>query len=192
MRPRRVVVIVASAGNDGSDQPHYPSDYPEVISVVALSQRGDGPGSFASNGVGIDLGAPGSQVFTTLLPEPNQEGIYADSVLYGRRGGSSVAAPMVAATAALLRSVNPALTPDAIRGILTGTAIDLREPGWDERTAAGRLDVAGALGLPFPTLVEITSPEHESGNAATDEIRITGSVLAPQFVSYQLFYAVGE
>ncbi len=189
----RGVVLVASAGNDGSSAPHYPSDYPEVIAVGWLNQDGDGPGSFASDGVGVDLGAPGSFVFTTLLPRPEPDGtpVLADSALYGRRSGSSLSAPMVSAAAALLRSVNPDLSPEAIRGILTSTAIDLRNQGSRRFMGSGRLDVAAALGLPFPARVEIQKPV-ANGGVTGGTVEIIGSVVTPLLRSFALSYAQGD
>ena len=184
-------IVVASGGNVGSDDPHYPSDYPESIGALWLDRSGENRGSRASYGVGIDVGAPGSLVFTTLLPAPD-EGTgpaIADSVLYGYRSGSSVSAPQVAGAAALLRSVDPELTPASVRSILTANAVDLEDPGWDHRTAAGRLDIAAALGLPYPASVEISSPDHDSGFSG-DRLEITGSAVSSLFDSYSVWYRI--
>ncbi|MEM8558984.1 MAG: FG-GAP-like repeat-containing protein, partial [Bacteroidota bacterium] len=91
----------------------------------------------------------------------------------------------VAGAAALLRSIDPTLTPEAIRSILTSTALDLGVPGWDHDTGAGLLDVAAALGEPFPGRVEIESPRMDGG-VAVYEAAVVGSALAPRFARYAL------
>ncbi len=187
----RGVVVVASAGNVGGDDPHYPSDYPEVISVGWFTADGTGIAGRGTHGPGLDLGAPGSLVYTTLLPAPDDPDPQSVTALYGRRSGSSLAAPMVAGAAALLRAVDPDLTPAAIRALLTATARDVDVPGWDHRTAAGLLDVAAALTDALPARVEIASPGQDDA-VATDRIAVTGTVVDPAFLSYSVDYAPGQ
>ena len=61
----RGVVIVAAAGNDNTNQTHYPSSYPNVISV-ASTDRYDLKSYFSNYGRDIDLAAPGSFIYSTL------------------------------------------------------------------------------------------------------------------------------
>ncbi|QXD14667.1 S8 family serine peptidase [Rhodocaloribacter litoris] len=186
----RGVVVVASAGNAGGDGPHYPSDYPEVISVAWFDADGRGLAARGTHGVGIDLGAPGSFVYTTLLPPPETPDPEAVAALYGRRSGSSMAAPMVAATAALLRSLEPGLTPAAVRSILTASARDIEAPGWDHRTAAGLLDVAAALLNALPARTEVLSPAQDDGVAA-GVVPVLGTAVDPAFLAYSVEVAAG-
>lgn len=183
------VVVVASAGNVGGDDPHYPSDYPEVISTVWLDASGNGPAGRATHGIGIDLGAPGSQVYTTLMPTDALSS--KDTDLYGRQSGSSMAAPMVTAAAALLRSVSSGLSPESVRAILKSTATDIGDAGIDHRTGAGRLNVAAALIRGLPAEVSILTPEEFEG-ISTSDVVITGTVVNPLLRSYTLAYAVGD
>ncbi|MDX1547072.1 MAG: S8 family serine peptidase, partial [Rhodothermales bacterium] len=183
-------VVVASGGNLGGDGPHYPSDYPEVIAVAWLTQDGTSIAGRGTYGSGIDLGAPGSSVFTTLMPRRDDEGVLLPDTHYGRRSGSSVAAPMVSAVVALLRAMDPALTPAAIRAALTASAQDVGAPGWDHRTGAGLLDAAAALGRALPARVAIDSPEQDGG-VARPSVPILGTVLDPAFASYEVAFAPG-
>lgn len=176
-------VVVASAGNVGGDRPHYPSDYPEVISTAWLNQDGTAIAGRGTYGVGIDIGAPGTAIYTTLLPPDDQP-----EVLYGRRSGSSMAAPMVSAAAALLRSLQPDLSPAAIRSILTGAAVDIGLPGWDYRTAAGRLDVAAALQRILPGRTELLAPAHDAG-VTGGRVPVVGTALDASFQTVQVFIA---
>ena len=189
-------VVVASAGNLGGDDPHYPSDYPEVISVAWLNADGTGIAGRGTYGIGLDLGAPGSFIYTTTPPP--LEGASGDSLpppdanpLYGRQSGSSLAAPLVAGAAALLRSLDATLTPEDVRAVLAASADDIGGAGWDHRTGGGRLNVAAALRQALPARAEIASPLHNAGTAA-DVLPIVGTAAHPSFASYQLFYEVGD
>lgn len=185
-------VTVASAGNTSGDAPHYPSDYPEVLSTIWLAEDGNGLPAFSvsSYGIGADLGAPGTDVFTTSYPRTVPPNEITPADLYGEASGSSFAAPQVTGAVALLRSLDPSLSPGDIRSILTSTTVDVGIPGWDNRTAAGRLDVYEALKRALPGDTQIATPAHNSGWDA-DRIVITGSSLHPKHASYQLSYTSG-
>lgn len=59
--------------------------------------------------------------------------------------GTSFAAPMAAGILALMRSKNPAITPEEAKTILLETAQDLGAPGEDNNTGNGLVDAAAAL-----------------------------------------------
>ncbi len=189
-------VVVASAGNAGAvDTPHYPSDYPSVISVLWLAEDGEGTPDFSRSqyGIGIDLGAPGSGVFTTQYPRTsilNEEPVTPEG-LYGPSNGSSFAAPQVAGAAALLRAVDSTLSPASIQNILTGTAADIAEAGWDHVTGAGRLDVARGLLQSYPAKTALHAPAHNDGVTGTAPVPVVGTALDPAFASYTVSYAEG-
>ena len=123
------IVIVASAGNDGVDAyNHYPSNYPDVISVAAFNSSNK-PWSNPSNGKetnygsSIDISAPGSVIKTTV---PGGG--------YQTDGGTSMAAPFVSAAAAILKSTNKSLSPVRICEILTNSAY--KPSGWANNYAS--------------------------------------------------------
>ncbi len=88
-------VVVASAGNDNNEVPFYPASYQYVLNVGGLQQSNQ-KGNSSSWGGQLDLVAYGSGVYSTYNPNT-----------YTTSGGTSAAAPMVSAAAALLRSYFP-------------------------------------------------------------------------------------
>ena len=129
------VLLVAATGNDGKDI-KYPAAYPTVLAVggVKADKQRENRSNF---GPEIDVVAPW-KVFTTALNGG-----------YDYNEGTSMAAPQVAAVAALLWSQNPSLTPSQIRSHIRSTAEDLGTPGWDPYTGAGLVQADRALTLPF-------------------------------------------
>lgn len=105
------VVVVCSAGNEGSSTPVYPAAYDlaGIISVGA-SDSDDTRSWFSNYGDWVDVSAPGSRIMTTLLGSA-----------YGTTQGTSFAAPMVAGVAALLLSAQPELTPAQVQDQIMNT-----------------------------------------------------------------------
>jgi hypothetical protein len=119
------VVLVAAAGNNGIDaQGFVPAAYPEVITVSALSDLDgtaggaagcivfgaicdDGFASLFSNyGAAVDVMAPGFEILSTV---PGG---------YGIKDGTSMAAPHVTGTVALMLAADPDLTHDEVAYML--------------------------------------------------------------------------
>lgn len=113
----RGVVIVASAGNDPGKPVGYPAAYPEVIAVTSVDDR-DRLSRFGSRGEGIDVAAPGSRVQTLAVNDGYRIG-----------SGTSVAAPLVAATVARMKALNPKLSPGRIQTLLRQTSSPVHFPG---------------------------------------------------------------
>lgn len=144
----RNVVLVAASGNDATDQPGYPAAYPEVLSVAAIDHR-TARAEFSNYGDSLDVAAPGVDVPSTY--------IYSD---YAALSGTSMACPHVAAFASLIRSVNPAMSNQAVMDLIRETAVDLGYPGKDPYYGYGMINVSAAIGR----LVDTTPVQAEPIN----------------------------
>ena len=124
-----------STNNDSSSTPIYPADFPNgnIIAVAAVTSSG-ALASFSDFGPKtVDLGAPGNNILSTYLTST-----------YKVLSGTSMASPMVAAAAAMLRQQNPNLTYSQIRSaILSHTTPDAALNG--KVVHPGVLNIAAAL-----------------------------------------------
>jgi len=133
----RGVVPVASAGNEGSERPRYPADFPNVVKVSAVNRFGEKAGF--SNYGNVDLAAPGADVLTTqVFPQ------------YAPIDGTSFSAPYVAAAVAMVLSAGVqrheagAVEPEAVT-ILKDNADSRGRPTPDPELGAGIVDLEAAL-----------------------------------------------
>jgi subtilisin family serine protease len=139
------VIIVASAGNDGSDLPQYPACYQNVISVAATNSN-DQKWTYSNYGNCVDITAPGVDVLS-LSAEGTLFGISSDGYTT-TLSGTSVACPHIAGACALLLSVNPLMTYDQICSVLTRTA-DPISPGIC--LSNGRVNLSAAMHAVIPS-----------------------------------------
>jgi serine protease len=161
---RAGVLIVGSAGNEGSASLNYPAAHPDVLSVGAVTSTGD-LAFFSNHGRTIDLTAPGVNVRSTL---PGRS--------YGPGSGTSPAAAIVSGVAALVKSTRPNASPDRIATILTRNARDRGAPGWDPAFGHGVVDAAAAVGV--APRRGVSRPRPRAGDRDDDPsgaVPITGS-----------------
>ena len=175
------VIIVAAAGNCGNDFigicsgqvagfVAFPASYNRVIAVGATNSANQ-RASFSSYGERLDVMAPGSgTIISPTWSASNGSSLYAGS-LYG----TSYASPIVASTAALIRSVRPSSTVDDIRALLMAGASKppamngsfySNEYGHGIIDAAKAVSVASDLGVSgeqVPALLQTGSSQSEHG-----------------------------
>jgi subtilisin family serine protease len=128
---RAGVLVVAAAGNDSNDNPHYPAALPHVLSVAAVDNLGRGLADFSDFGSWVDVAAPGQDV---VGPVPGSG--------YAIWSGTSMAAPLVAGEAALLVAVRG--RPDVWQ-VLAAIESGSRSIGFG--VAHGEVNAAAALGI---------------------------------------------
>lgn len=128
------VVVIAAAGNSGTEVDFYPAAYEHVLAVGA-TKLDDTKSDFATYGNFIDISAPGSAIYTTT------------NDTYGNYWGSSFAAPMVAGVAGLIRAEYPNLNAEEVMERLRVTAdeIDGVNPDFSGKLGKGRLNAFRAL-----------------------------------------------
>ncbi len=141
----RGVLVVAAAGNDGTDALIRPCVYEGVICVA--SHDPDGAIShFSNHGPGVDLAAPGLNILS-LYPSSVLSRVFTERVGYEIKSGTSMAAPYVAA--ALARLINLGITPqEAFARLMVGARSTADNPRVRRsdlmRVQAGNVDVSRA------------------------------------------------
>ncbi len=132
----RGVVVVAAAGNAGTaDSVSYPAALDTVIAVAAHDSGGS-RSNFSSQGPQVDVAAPGSGILSTY---PGSQWRYFN--------GTSMAAPHVSGSVALMVEVDPSRTPGQLRDLIRTSAVDAGLPGVDSEFGWGRLNTRAALGF---------------------------------------------
>jgi len=138
-------VVVFAAGNDyGSNNDvttYYPASYncAQIIAVASTTET-DGLSSFSNYGpTTVDVGAPGSNIYSTT---PGSS--------YGTKSGTSMATPLVAGLAGLLKSANPSLTNSQIKSAIM-TNVDSISALSGKCVSGGRINAykaVSAIGSP--------------------------------------------
>lgn len=139
------VVVIACTGNASTSSAHrvwYPAREPGVVAVAGMERDSDELWSGSITGPETVLTAPA----TGLLGARPDNGFW-------RVQGTSFAAPLVSATAALIRARWPQLTAGDVIQRLIGTARDLGAPGRDDRFGFGMVDPLRALHADMPKVL---------------------------------------
>jgi hypothetical protein len=183
------VLVVAAVGNgDGAprepwDFANYPAALPHVLGVSAIAKDGGVPDFSNRDAVYNDIAAPGEDMFSTLPRTLTADRISCVPQGYSecgpfefRRGdGTSFAAPLVSAAAALVLGDRPYLKPNQVAWILERSARDATPangcrrcwPLRDDHTGWGVLDVAAAMDTPAsPFPPDVREPNDEAGDRA--------------------------
>lgn len=128
-------VVVSAAGNTNDATVNYPAAYPHVICVAGTANN-DTKTFGSTYGQHIDVSAPGVNIYSTI-PGNN----------FGLMTGTSMASPLVAGLAALMKTFNPLLSPDQIEDCIKNNTdnIDFMNPNFPGKLGTGRINAFKAM-----------------------------------------------
>ena len=149
------VIMVAAAGNYSGETLYYPAAYDSVIGVGAVNEKGVVSSSSQHNS-SVFLTAPGVDVKSTGI---------SGGYVYG--SGTSYAVPYVTAAVAVMKSVWGELSPQQAMDVLSASASDRGEPGYDPYYGYGILNLQGCLKLLMQGVAYYISPVEHSGTTLT-------------------------
>lgn len=130
-------LVIGASGNSFNENPFFPASYKNVLSVTGTNAT-DTKWVNSSYGAFVDISAPGEAVFSTIWDDN-----------YSFSSGTSFAAPIVAAAAALIKTQYAFYTPMQLAEQLRATADDIYQvPGnapFINKLGKGRLNMYRAL-----------------------------------------------
>jgi Subtilisin-like serine proteases len=131
------VVMVAAAGNDGTNQMQYPALRSGVMAVTSV-EANDIKSTYSSYGSAIQVVSPGTGIRSTYI-----NGGYATW------SGTSFSVPFVAAEAALIVSRYPTLDASKVSDSIRSTAhtVDNVNPLYSGQLGKGLIDVEAGVKL---------------------------------------------
>jgi serine protease len=182
------VIIVAAAGNAGTNQPEYPAASFGVVSVGAVDAIGQRT-YYTSYGATVDVAAPGGDPGVDLNNDNYPDGVlstagsYANGnivPIYAFAFGTSFSAPHLAGVAALMCSARPGLTPDELDAYLAGGLVttDIGDSGLGAGLIDAHLAVQAAEVLSSPTALA-AAPNAIRLDSTTNSIGLTLRKLGP-------------
>lgn len=213
-------IVVAAAGNDSGAPVSTPANCSGVIAVSAISYDGR-LASYSNYGPQIAVAAPGGDtsrvspagqdlIFSTSATFMlNAQGLPTRTPNYFGNQGTSMATPHVAGVLALMRAVNPALTPADFDSLFAAGALtnDLGASGRDvffgyglidalkavqaaATTAGGTITVLPTLELTpavldfGPTMTELSITIRRVNNSTDTPAQYVTSALNPAAISF--------
>ncbi|HOV92005.1 MAG TPA: S8 family peptidase [Candidatus Kapabacteria bacterium] len=137
--------VVAAAGNSNRDELFYPAAYTNVISVAATNSE-DLKASFSNYNYSVDVSAPGLEILSTMPWNS-----------YGIMSGTSMASPIAAAVAAMIKNKHPEYTPSQVAEhlIVTCDNIDSLNQSYIGKLGSGRVNAYKAVTIQNPKSVKI-------------------------------------
>jgi hypothetical protein len=137
------------------------------------SSDGFGRSDYSSYGYGLDILVPGGAIDNPTLSTVGDD--------LGTMAGTSASAAKAAGMASKVWESNPDLNPTQVIDILTGSAIDLKEPGWDRETGFGVVNFNRAIDLAKETTPQsYTPPAFITPNTWDGEGKVTPMERAAQ------------
>src|SRR5665213_89627 len=166
-------LVICAAGNNGADQEFYPAAYDRVLSVAATDNN-DVHASFTNYNYTVDICAPGVSVNATWTGNS-----------YQQNSGTSMATPVTAGCAAIVRSYYPAYNAYQTAARLKQTADNIysvsgnNSATFTDKLGSGRVNLYRALTDPIGPSILYDSIAFNDNNdnvfVAGDTVRIKGN-----------------
>ncbi|MEM1327986.1 MAG: S8 family serine peptidase [Bacteroidota bacterium] len=191
------VIVVAAAGNDDffeNDNDYweyfYPAAYDYVINVAGTTVS-DKKWSGSNYGKWIDVAAPAHKIYSTVLDNN-----------FDAKNGTSMASPMVAALAAIVWSVEPALSTDDVIDCIIQTTDPVQSH--EGQLGSGRINARLAVECAYEKAAEIAAAQLDyaengdilyfktSPNPMTDRSRLVYELREDARVQLQLLNRYGH
>ncbi|MCD6066231.1 MAG: in-like serine protease [Bacteroidetes bacterium] len=175
-------LVIAAAGNDGTNTAYFPASYNYVLSVAATNSTSDARATFSNYDYSVDISAPGNGIDASM---------YNNN--YASSSGTSMSSPIVAGAAGLVKSKFPTYTAMQIGQRLKQTTDynyaagpnittpAITQAGLQNKMGKGRLNAFRALTDPqAPSVVFINSVVDDHNDHAIvvgDTIFISGDFI---------------
>lgn len=148
------VVIAAAAGNDNSEERAYPASYNGVLSVGSI-ETNNTKAPYSNFGYSMDVMATGTQVYSVAGFDNNS---------YGTKSGTSMATPVVAGLAGMVKDIHRDWSPNRIMAQIRSSATPINFT--TRKYGHGSVDAYSALTTSLPGLsissYEITDEDGQS------------------------------
>ena len=197
------IVIVFSAGNEGSGGLRRPSDRAtdDYRTMAVAAVDGNNPNfpvaGFSSRGP--TFCTPGGQA--AIKPDISAPGVDVRSSVpgggYSFLSGTSMASPHINGVIALMRQANPNITVQDIKQIIYDTALDLGPPGEDNDYGWGIVDAFEAVQITLSTAgLTFTYPDGrpdlvDPEGGTTIRVLVSGDVNVPVAGTGKFYYSPG-
>ncbi len=162
-------LVVAAAGNNSTEMDFYPASFQYVLSV-ANTDWNDVKASTSNYGFNIDVCAPGESIYSTY-----------PSNSYSYSSGTSMACPVVAGAAAIVRSSYPTFNALQTTEQIKTTADDiysLNLATYENKLGGGRVNLFRALTANSSPSVVMTqrfiNDQNDNNYYSGDTLRISG------------------
>jgi serine protease len=165
-------LVIASAGNDGTETENFPAAYEYVLSVGSTTNS-DSKSNFSNYGSFIDVCAPGSNIYSTISNNN-----------YTYQSGTSMSAPVASGAAAIVKAMNPTFSALQIGEQLRVTCDNIYSvPSnslYIDRLGKGRINLFRSLTETGPSVRMqnlVITDNNDNTFVIGDTLNITGDII---------------